>query len=504
MGAFRVGLVDDKYILAPTNDQLQDSQLDLVVAGTDKAVLMVESGANIVSEQRILGAIVFGHNHLVPVVSAINEMVFEAGVIPASDWQPAQDLSPLAPIVSDQYRHSVEACYAITNKLQRRDQLSEVRSHAVDTLSAVTSATCDSWTKQQIEETFRALEKEIARSATLDSGRRIDGRGATDTRSISCETGVAARAHGSAIFMRGGTQAMVFTTLGTDRDMQIVDALEGNRRDSFMLHYNFPPYCVGESRRIGIPKRREIGHGHLARRAISKVLPRADDFAYVVRVVSEITESDGSSSMATVCGTSLSLMDAGVPIAAPVAGIAMGLLKEGDKFLVLTDITGDEDHLGDMDFKVAGTAEGITALQMDIKVEGITPEIMEIALKQAQIGRMHILNEMTKALAAPRSEMSSYAPRIVTRYIPIEKIRDVIGKGGSTIRSITEETGTTIDISDKGLIKIASLDRSANDEAWKRIEQLTMDVKIGMIYEGRVQKLMDFGVFVNILPGRDG
>ncbi len=505
VGAFRVGLVSDKYILAPTRSQLHESQLDLVIAGTDKAVLMVESNARIISEKQMLGAIAFGHNHLVPVITAINEMVAEAGVNSAPAWQPP-DNAALLTAVGEKYQRDIEMGYAIADKLQRRAQLSEVRSRAVEELSSVSSAAAadDSWTEQQIEAAFETLERETMRRATLNSGRRIDGRSAADIRSISCETGVAARAHGSAMFTRGGTQAMVFTTLGTERDAQIVDALEGDRRESFMLHYNFPPYCVGESGRIGIPRRREIGHGHLARRAISGVLPRTDDFSYVVRVVSEITESDGSSSMATVCGTSLSLMDAGVPIANPVAGIAMGLIKEGEHFLVLSDITGDEDHLGDMDFKVAGTAEGITALQMDIKVEGITPQIMEVALEQAQRGRLHILNEMSQVLAAPRSEMSEYAPRIVTYSIPTEKIRDVIGKGGSTIRSITEETGTTIDISDNGTIKIASLDRSASDEAWRRIEQITQDVKIGMIYDGQVKKLMDFGAFVNILPGRDG
>ena len=500
VGAFRIGFINGKYIPSPSRSQLLESRLNLVVAGTDAAVIMVESEARIISEEQILDAIMFGHEQIRPVITAINELVTEAGK-PSWDWQPPDNEEALAVAVAEQFEESIRESYTTADKLQRQDRLHRLRATIIE---ALTETGAGRWDEQQIRTAIDALEKTIVRDVTLGSGNRIDGRNAADIRSITCGVSVVPRAHGSALFTRGETQALVFTTLGTERDAQIIDALDGDRRDPFMLHYNFPPYCVGETGRVGSTKRREIGHGHLARRAITGVLPDMEQFPYVVRVVSEITESNGSSSMATVCGASLSLMDAGVPVTSPVAGIAMGLIKEEDRFIVLSDIIGDEDHLGDMDFKVAGTTGGITALQMDIKIEGITREIMEAALEQARVGRLHILNEMATAITTPRSEMSEYAPRIVTHRIPRDKIRDVIGKGGATIRSITEETGTTIDISDDGTIKIASLDRVASDEAWRRIEQITEDVKIGMIYEGRVRKLMDFGAFVNILPGRDG
>ena len=501
IGAARVGFVDGEYVLNPNISTLtEDSKLDLVVAGTDKAVLMVESEAHELSEQQMLGAVLYGHEQQQAVIRAIRELAEEVGVQPM-EWEPPEEDVELTSKIGELGRTDIEAAYHIADKQQRQDRLSEIREPI---LAALTNEDSPQEFIDAVKNAIKNIEKDIVRGRILSGDPRIDGRDTRTVRPINCRVGTLPRTHGSALFTRGETQAIVTTTLGTERDAQIVDALEGESRDRFMLHYNFPPFCVGETGRVGSPKRREIGHGKLAKRAISAVLPPMDDFPYVVRVVSEITESNGSSSMATVCGTSLSLMDAGVQIKAPVAGVAMGLIKKDEQFAVLTDILGDEDHLGDMDFKVAGTNDGVTALQMDIKIEGITREIMEVALDQAREGRLHILSEMSKAITTPRPEMSEYAPRIITIKIPVEKIRDVIGKGGVTVRAISEETGTTIDISDDGTIKIASVDNAAGQEARRRIEEITADVEVGKTYEGRVVKLMDFGAFVNILPGRDG
>ncbi len=500
IGAARVGYVAEEYVLNPSFDGLDDSALNLVVAGTSTSVLMVESEANQLSEEVMLGAVMYGHDQLQTVIAAVDDLVAKAGAEPW-DWEAAAPIAGLAEAVAAQSSDAISSAYAIVDKLERRDQLSKIRDEAV---SALTADDTVDWTSADVGGAIEELEHDIVRGSVVAGKARIDGRGAADIRDIQVEVGVLPRTHGSALFTRGETQALVITTLGTGRDSQIIDAIEGERRDPFMLHYNFPPYCVGETGRVGSPKRREIGHGRLARRGIQAVMPDMDEFPYVLRVVSEITESNGSSSMASVCGTSLSLMDAGVPIVAPVAGIAMGLIKEGDEFVVLSDIMGDEDHLGDMDFKVAGTADGITALQMDIKIDGITREIMEAALTQARAGRIHILGEMNAVLSSPRDEMSEHAPRIIAIKIDPEKIRDVIGKGGATIRQITEETGTTIDITDDGMVKIASVDSAAGKEALRRVEAITADVEVGAVYEGRVQKLMDFGAFVNILPGKDG
>ena len=498
IAAARVGYQNGAYLLNPSFGGLADSQLDLVVAGTKSSVLMVESEASGLSEGVMLGAVMYGHEHLQTAIMAIEELASQVSIA-AWDWSPPPTTA-LIDRVTQNYRDAFVGAYQIVNKLERRDELAGLRSK----VSALGEEEDAEWSAQEVTKVVDDIEHEIVRSSIVAGNPRIDGRGRADVRDISVEVGVLPRTHGSALFTRGETQAIVVTALGTERDAQIVDAIEGERREPFMLHYNFPPYCVGETGRVGSPKRREIGHGRLAKRSIQAVMPDLADFPYVIRVVSEITESNGSSSMATVCGTSLSLMDAGVPVSAPVAGIAMGLIKEGDQFVVLSDIMGDEDHLGDMDFKVAGTASGITALQMDIKIEGITHEIMEVALAQAKDGRMHILNEMNAVLSAPRGEMSEYAPRIITLKIAPDKIRDVIGKGGSTIRQITEETGTTIDIDDDGTVKIASVDNVAGQAARARVEAITADVEVGEIYEGRVQKLMDFGAFVNILPGKDG
>ncbi|MHB8415630.1 MAG: polyribonucleotide nucleotidyltransferase [Acidiferrobacteraceae bacterium] len=498
IGAARVGYKGGQYLLNPSRNESSD--LDLVVAGTAKAVLMVESEAKVLPEDVMLGAVLFGHEQMQVVIKAIRELAAEAGVKPWNWRAPEKDT-----VVQDRVAAAAETrvreAYRIQEKMARQDRLAEIRDDVMRQLITDVTPAAE---VDAIKGAVAALEKKIVRGRILAGEPRIDGRNRTTVRPITIRTGVLPRAHGSALFTRGETQALVVTTLGTGRDAQIIDALEGERKDPFMLHYNFPPSCVGEIGRVGSPKRREIGHGRLAKRAIMAVLPTMEEFPYVLRVVSEITESNGSSSMATVCGTSLSLMDAGVKIKAPVAGIAMGLIKDSDQFAVLTDILGDEDHLGDMDFKVAGTTEGITALQMDIKIEGINREIMETALKQARDGRMHILGIMTKAVPGPRSEMSDYAPRIITFKINPEKIRDVIGKGGSTIRALCEETGATIDIDDDGTVKVASIDNSAGQEARRRIEQITAEVQVGMIYEGRVAKLMDFGAFVTILPGKDG
>jgi polyribonucleotide nucleotidyltransferase len=500
IGAARVGYIDGQFVLNPTLSQLQESSLDLVLAGTDQAVLMVESEAKELPEEIMLNAVLFGHGELQAVISTIRELAEQAGK-PAWEWQAPEENQTLQQQVEDSCAVAMGEAYRVVDKLQRQQRVAELKASAVDTFSGGEES---AWNARQVLTALEKLEKYTVRSRILAGEPRIDGRDAQTVRKISNRVGILPRTHGSALFTRGDTQALVITTLGTERDAQFVDAIEGERREPFLLHYNFPPYCVGETGRIGSPKRREIGHGRLAKRSIQAVIPGLDEFPYVIRVVSEITESNGSSSMASVCGTTLSLMDAGVPIKAPVAGIAMGLIKGDDRFVVLTDILGDEDHLGDMDFKVAGTRHGVTALQMDIKIKGITREIMETALAQAKEGRFHILDEMRETLGEPRAEMSTYAPRIVTMRINPDKIRDVIGKGGSTIRAITEETGATIDIDDDGVIKIASVDNLAGEEAQRRIEQITADVEVGMIYDGRVAKLMDFGAFVNILPGKDG
>ncbi|BBL70682.1 polyribonucleotide nucleotidyltransferase [Methylogaea oryzae] len=497
VGAAKVGYKDGRYLLNPTNAALKESALDLVVAGTDKAVLMVESEAKELPEDVMLGAVLFGHEQMQVVIRAIRELAEAVGVT-RWHWTAAAEDTALKQAVADLARAAISSAYEIAEKLPRQEQLKVVRSNVVEKLLQE-----GLFTEGAIRGQLEKLEEEIVRGNILNHSRRIDGRELASIRPITIRTGVLPRTHGSALFTRGETQALVVATLGTSRDAQIIDALDGEYKEPFMLHYNFPPYSVGETGMIGSPKRREIGHGRLAKRGIQAVMP-GEEFPYVIRVVSEITESNGSSSMASVCGSSLALMDAGVPIKAPVAGIAMGLIKEGDSFAVLSDIMGDEDHLGDMDFKVAGTANGVTALQMDIKIQGITSEIMGHALEQAKAGRLHILGKMNEALSATREEMSDYAPRIMTFNIDPSKIRDVIGKGGVTIRGITEETGASIDISDDGVIKIASVDRQAGEEARRRIELITADVVVGEIYEGRVARLMDFGAFVTILPGKDG
>ena len=496
----RVGYHDGKYLLNPSRTQLATSSLDLLVAGTKDAVLMVESEANMLAEDVMLGAVMFGHEQLQVAIAAISELAAEAGK-PAWQWAaPVPDPEMVAAVESAASAGLTEA-YQITEKMARQDRVSEIKSATLEQLAGDSESR---WGADQVTAALKKLESTIVRGRVLDGKPRIDGRDTRTVRPIKVQVGVLPRAHGSAVFTRGETQAIVATTLGTGRDAQLIDALEGERRESFMLHYNFPPYCVGETGFMSGPKRREIGHGKLAKRGIQAVMPTVEEFPYVLRVVSEITESNGSSSMASVCGTSLSLMDAGVPIKGPVAGIAMGLVKEENRYQVLTDILGDEDHLGDMDFKVAGTESGITALQMDIKIKGITREIMSDALSQAREARLHILAEMKSALASPRADMSPYAPRIITMKIDPEKIRDVIGKGGAVIRSITEETGATIDIDNDGTVRIASVDGESGREAQRRVELITAEVEVGHVYEGRVARLMDFGAFVTILPGKDG
>ncbi len=500
IAAARVGYHDGQYLLNPTLSQLETSALDLVIAGTENAVLMVESEAKELSESVMLGAVLFGHEQQQVVVKAINELASEVGTT-LWDWQAPKSDEALVQAVSEVAHDKIAAAYQIQEKMERLESLSGIRSEVLGQLQAGEEPR---WTEDDIKGCIEKLEKKVVRERVLDGNPRIDGRDNSTVRPINIRVGVLPRAHGSALFTRGETQALVVTTLGTGRDAQIIDAIEGERKEPFMLHYNFPPFCVGETGFVGSPKRREIGHGRLAKRGIAAVMPDMDEFPYVLRIVSEITESNGSSSMASVCGASLSLMDAGVPVKAPVAGIAMGLIKEGDRSAVLSDILGDEDHLGDMDFKVAGTREGITALQMDIKIDGITSEIMSQALEQANEGRIHILNNMNTVIEQARDDISEHAPRIVTIKINPEKIRDVIGKGGATIRALTEETGASIDITDDGTIKIASVDNEASEEAVRRIKQLTADVEVGTIYEGKVAKLMDFGAFVTILPGKDG
>ncbi len=499
IGAARVGYHDGQYLLNPTRSELKTSQLDLVVAGTERAVLMVESEAEELSEAVMLGAVLFGHAQMQAAIRAINELVVEAGVKPW-DWQAPPADTALETALRAAAEAALTAAYQVPEKQVRQQQVRAIREQAIAQLSAGENG----WSTAAVENAFATLESSIVRGRILAGEPRIDGRDTRTVRPITVRVGVLPRTHGSALFTRGETQALVVTTLGTERDAQVIDAIGGEYRQSFLLHYNFPPYSVGEIGQVGSPKRREIGHGRLAKRGVQAIMPKPEKFPYTVRVVSEITESNGSSSMASVCGASLALMDAGVPIKAPVAGIAMGLIKEADRFAVLTDIIGDEDHLGDMDFKVAGTTAGVTALQMDIKIDGITGEIMEQALAQAREGRLHILSRMSSAIDKPSQELSEYAPRYTTLRINPEKIRDVIGKGGVTIRSITEETGATIDISDDGVIKIAAVNKTAGDEARRRIEQITADVDVGQIYEGKVVRIMDFGAFVAILPGRDG
>ncbi|MDO8703438.1 MAG: polyribonucleotide nucleotidyltransferase [Sulfuricaulis sp.] len=500
IGAARVGYKDGKYLLNPGNKDLVESQLNLVVAGTAKAVLMVESEAKELSEEVMLGAVVFGHEQMQTAIKAINELVKEAGV-QSWAWQPPVEDTALKSALQTEFGPLIAEGYRIKEKTARQDRMAEIREMAIGKHAA---EGVPAGTKEKVQKIVGDIEYRTVRDKILSGEPRIDGRDTRTVRPITIRTGVLPRTHGSALFTRGETQALVVTTLGTGRDAQIIDALEGERKDPFMLHYNFPPYSVGEVGRVGSPKRREIGHGRLAKRSLIAVLPDMATYPYILRVVSEITESNGSSSMASVCGASLSMMDAGVPIKAPVAGVAMGLIKEEKRFAVLTDIIGDEDHLGDMDFKVAGTTSGVTALQMDIKIEGINQEIMDVALKQAKEGRLHILEAMNKAISAPRAELSEYAPRIIAIKINPERIRDVIGKGGAVIRALCEETGCTIDIEDDGTVKIASADNAAAQEACRRVKQLTADIEVGMIYEGKVAKLMDFGAFVTILPGKDG
>jgi polyribonucleotide nucleotidyltransferase len=501
IAAARVGYKEGDYLLNPPSSGIGAlSDLDLVVAGTENAVLMVESEANQLPEEVMLGAVLFGHEHMQVAIRAIKELAAEARK-PEMAWSPPEEDAELAAAVAEEAEAALGDAYKIADKLQRYGKTDEIAAAVVEKLCAGENPR---WSPQQVQGAIEKLKKRIVRGRILAGEPRIDGRDNRTVRPISVRTGVLPRTHGSALFTRGETQALVVTTLGTERDSQIIDALEGERRERFMLHYNFPPFCVGETGRVGSPKRREIGHGRLAKRGVLAVMPQDEQFPYSIRVVSEITESNGSSSMASVCGTSLSLMDAGVPVKAPVAGVAMGLIKEGAEFAVLTDIMGDEDHLGDMDFKVAGTGKGVNALQMDIKIDGITREIMEIALDQAREGRLHILEEMNKVISVHRDEMSEHAPRMLSFKIDPEKIRDVIGKGGVTIRSITEETGASIDITDDGWVKIFSVDKAAGEEAKRRIELITADVEVGTIYDGKVARLMDFGAFVTILPGRDG
>jgi len=504
LAAAKVGYQDGNYILNPTIPQLDTSELNMVVAGTENAVLMVESEAKELSESVMLGAVMFAHREMQTVINIIKEMVTESGVT-KWDWSPQTIKSDLQKRAHDFCKADVEKAYQIRDKQERQQAISDIRDRVVEQMLTENVSKEDEATlEQDIKYIFAHLESDVVRSRILQGQPRIDGRDTKTVRPISIQTGMLPRTHGSAVFTRGETQAIVVATLGTERDAQVIDALEGERKDTFMLHYNFPPFSVGEVGMVGSPKRREIGHGNLAKRSVSAILPEQKDFNYVIRIVSEITESNGSSSMATVCGSSLALMDAGVPIKSHVAGVAMGLVKEGDQFAVLTDILGDEDHLGDMDFKVAGTTTGVTALQMDIKIDGITEAIMNKALEQARDGRMHILGIMNQTINMPRQEMSAYAPRILSMRIPPDKIRDVIGKGGVTIRALTEETGTVVDISDDGAVKVAAADLAACEEAIRRIERLTADVVVGSIYEGTVTKLMDFGALVAILPGKQG
>ncbi|MBD7955606.1 polyribonucleotide nucleotidyltransferase [Stenotrophomonas sp. Sa5BUN4] len=501
IAAAKVGYKNGEYILNPTVTELKDSELELVVAGTSNAVLMVESEAALLSEDVMLGAVTFGHREMQKVINAINELTVEAGTKPSTWTAPAKN-DVLISALQEAIGPRLGEAFQVRDKLQRRDAISAIKKDVFESLAGRVAA--EGWNPAELSKEFGELEYSTMRNSVLDTKVRIDGRALDTVRPIAVKTGILPRTHGSSLFTRGETQAIVTITLGTARDGQVIDAVSGEYKDNFLFHYNFPPYSVGETGRMMGPKRREIGHGRLAKRGVLAVMPSLEAFPYTIRVVSEITESNGSSSMASVCGSSLALMDAGVPVKSPVAGIAMGLVKEGERFVVLSDILGDEDHLGDMDFKVAGTAEGISALQMDIKIEGITEEIMKQALQQAKAGRLHILGEMAHGLTAPRQELSDYAPRLLTIKIHPDKIREVIGKGGSTIQAITKETGTQIDIQDDGTIIIASVNAIAAQAAKARIEQITSDVEPGRIYEGKVAKIMDFGAFVTILPGKDG
>ncbi|MFZ5699316.1 MAG: polyribonucleotide nucleotidyltransferase [Pseudomonadota bacterium] len=500
IGAARVGYRSGEYILNPTYTQLAESDLDLVVAGTADAVLMVESEAKELSEDEMLGAVLFGHTEMQAAIKAINELAAQAAR-PKWNWQAPAENETLKAQIDSNFAAAISAAYLITDKQKRYETLGVLRTQAIAQFSGEEEGKPKA---DEVKEVFGNLEYTMVRRNILDAKPRIDGRDSKTVRRIFVETGSLGRTHGSAIFTRGETQAIVVATLGSMRDAQMIEGLAGTRNDRFMLHYNFPPYSVGETGRVGTPKRREIGHGRLARRGVAAVLPAEDVFPYAIRVVSEITESNGSSSMASICGSSLALMDAGVPLKAPVAGIAMGLVKEGERFAVLSDILGDEDHLGDMDFKVAGTTRGVTALQMDIKITGITEEIMEVALNQAREGRIHILGEMNKVLASPRAELSANAPTFVQMKINPDKIRDVIGKGGATIRAICEETGATIDINDDGTVRIYGETKESADAAVKRVEGVTAEAEIGAIYEGKVVRIVDFGAFVQIMPGVDG
>ncbi|HAT57362.1 MAG TPA: polyribonucleotide nucleotidyltransferase [Gammaproteobacteria bacterium] len=500
IGAARVGYDAEKgYMLNPTNSELESSLLDMVVAGTKSAVLMVESEAKELSEDEMLGAVLYAHQEMQVVISAIEELKAEAGK-PVWEWTPAEENASLKAALAEKFEAAVIEAYQVSDKMARYERIGAIQAEAVEALvdeeAGVSAA--------DVKAAFGKLEKSTVRNRILDGAPRIDGRDTKTVRAIEVETGLLPRAHGSALFTRGETQAVVVTTLGALRDSQIIEDLGGSRKDPFMLHYNFPPYSVGETGFMSGPKRREIGHGRLARRGIAAVLPREEDFPYAIRVVSEITESNGSSSMASVCGSSLAMMDAGVPLKAPVAGIAMGLIKEGERFAVLTDILGDEDHLGDMDFKVAGTAEGVTALQMDIKIQGITEEIMEIALEQANTARIHILGEMNKVLAKSRDSVSENAPSMAMLKIDPDKIRDVIGKGGAVIRGITEQTGASVDIDDDGNVRIYGEDAASRDAAIDMVNAITAEAEVGRIYRGRVARIVDFGAFVTILPGKDG
>jgi polyribonucleotide nucleotidyltransferase len=503
IGAARVGYIDGQYVLNPTASQLKVSQMDLVVSGTESAVLMVESEAQQLSEEVMLGGVVFGHEQGRLAIAAINRLVEKAGK-PEWDWKPAEKDEALISRVKSLAEAPLREAYGMRNKQERSQKLKTIYAEIETKIAEESAAAGKSVDGNLVSETLFSIEANVVRSQILNGEPRIDGRDTRTVRPISIRTGVLPRTHGTALFTRGETQALVVATLGTTRDEQIIDALAGEYRDRFMLHYNMPPFATGETGRVGSPKRREIGHGRLAKRALVAVLPSPEEFAYSMRVVSEITESNGSSSMASVCGGCLALMDAGVPLKAHVAGIAMGLIKEGGRFAVLTDILGDEDHLGDMDFKVAGTEQGVTALQMDIKIQGITKEIMQVALAQARDGRMHILGKMKATLDHAREELSEFAPRLYTMKINPERIRDVIGKGGATIRAITEETGTTIDISEDGSITIAATTADAARAAQKRIEELTAEVEVGKVYDGTVLRLLEFGAIVSILPGKDG
>ena len=501
IGAAKVGYKDGAYILNPTAAELKDSKLELVVAGTSNAVLMVESEAALLSEEVMLGAVTFGHREMQKVINAINELTVEAGTKPSTWVAPAKNEAMIAAL-KEAVGGKLADAFKVTDKMQRRDAIAAIKKDTFEALAGRVAA--DGWNSAELAKEFGELEYRTMRDSVLDTKIRIDGRDLSTVRPIAVKAPLLPRTHGSALFTRGETQAIVIVTLGTARDGQIIDAIAGEYKENFLFHYNFPPFSVGECGRFGAPKRREIGHGRLAKRGVLAVMPTLEEFPYTIRVVSEITESNGSSSMASVCGSSLALMDAGVPVKAPVAGIAMGLVKEGDRYVVLSDILGDEDHLGDMDFKVAGSAEGISALQMDIKIDGITEEIMKAALAQAKQGRLHILGEMAKGLSAPRAELSEFAPRLLTLKIHPDKIREVIGKGGSVIQAITKDTGTQIDIQDDGTIVIASVNAAAAQAAKDRIDQIVSDIEPGRIYEGKVAKIMDFGAFVTIAPGKDG